>query len=752
MNSKGLLLLLITILTIPTPAYTAESPCVKVKNRPCVALVLGGGGARGGAHVGVIRQLEALKIPVDIVIGTSFGAFVGGLYASGHSPDDIERIFSELNWGAGFRDHVFRDEMPMRRKQQRDAFPMRLDLGLDTSGLKVPKGLLLGQAMNELVQQAYGLQADFVHFDQLAIPFRAVAANLSNRDTVVLAKGSLVASVQASMSIPGVVRPVVLNGLTLVDGGVANNLPISVAQQLGADHVIAVGIDAPLRPAEALDSAFAITEQLTSFLVKQVVSQQKALLRPTDILIEPNVKDIGTLDFAKVKHAIIAGEVAAKQSTDSLALLSTSPSQYKNWLVSHRRERIDKNQIDQVLLVNQTRLADSVIQQRLNIGTGETYNTEQLTDGLRRVYGLDTMERVSQELYLLPDGSRELKVTAEEKSWGPSYINFRFLLDDDFHTNRHMQLAGSYTLTNLSELGAEWHNELAVGTDKIFNSEIYWPVFTPSTYLTSSFKWHSETLILEDQQGLSMGEFFRRESIFSAGVGWNLSDHSAVEAGWLSRQGSYRLPTLLSVAFGDNKLPFDRNGLALSMRWDSLNDLSFPTRGFMFNGKREWLNDSFQSVNSSSVNTSIELVAAKGVNNHLLKTRWRYDKYKSAAEEVGLEQFSLGGLFNLSGYPKNFLYGSEVKFSSVIYMYKMHENRLSFFDSPLYVGTSIERGWVGENVWLPDNISKASWVWAGSIFAGWDSPIGPIFIGYGKAEDNYKDRADQFYLSIGQSY
>jgi NTE family protein len=240
------------VLYAAEPVAHQQQPCARVKDRPCIALVLGGGGARGGAHLGVIRQLEQQGIPIDLIVGTSIGAFIGGLYATGHSPDDIQYILDHLEWSTGFRDKVHRDEMPVRRKQQQDDYPIRLGLGLDSSGIKIP--------------EAYGAQLNHSHFDQLPIPFRAVAADLTNRETVVMSQGSLLQAVQASMSIPGVVRPMELNGRVLVDGGVANNLPVSIAKDLGADRIIAVAIDAPLLNKEQLDSAFAVTDQLTNFL------------------------------------------------------------------------------------------------------------------------------------------------------------------------------------------------------------------------------------------------------------------------------------------------------------------------------------------------------------------------------------------------------------------------------------------------------------------------------------------------------
>lgn len=168
-----------------------SGPCSRVQGRPCVALVLGGGGARGGAHVAVLRQLEAQQIPVDLIVGTSIGAFVGGLYAQGKTPAEIERLLLQLPWNEGFRDRVDRDEVPVRRKEQRDQFPINLDLGVGPEGLRVPKGILHGQAMAALLQQAYGLVPELGSFDQLAVPFRAVATDLTNREAVVLSQGNL---------------------------------------------------------------------------------------------------------------------------------------------------------------------------------------------------------------------------------------------------------------------------------------------------------------------------------------------------------------------------------------------------------------------------------------------------------------------------------------------------------------------------------------------------------------------------------
>ncbi|MBT1065522.1 patatin-like phospholipase family protein [Bowmanella sp. Y26] len=748
---RSFFILVLSLVILPLRAES-PLPCEKVEGRPCIALVLGGGGARGGAHLGVIRELEARQIPVDLVVGTSIGAFVGGLYASGKSPDEIADILHDLNWGDGFRDQVYRDEMPMRRKQQRDEYPIRLELGVGLEGVRVPKGVLAGQAMADLVEQAFGVQSDWVHFDRMPIPFRAVATDLTNSDEVVLEKGSLLAAVQASMSIPGVVRPMKLDGKLLVDGGVANNLPVSIAKALGADRVIAVNIDGPLKSAEQLDSAFAITEQLTSFLVRQGVLKQLALLQETDLHLRPQIDDIGTLDFFRLEEAVAAGRLIANQHAEQLLDFSQDADSYQYWLSSHRNALVSEMAINRLILDNQSRLDDDVLIERLGYQDGKALDSKQLREGIRSMYGLDTLERVSYQLYHTDEKETTMVLKAEEKSWGPGYLNFRFRLEDDFGSNRHVQLGASYTLTNLSKLGAEWHSELALGTDKLLSSELYWPVLSPATFVTGKMVRESGALVVEDSRGLSLGDFYKEQLMLSVDAGWNISDDAVLKAGWIDKNGSYRLPAALASSFGYKHLHYDRRGPQFAFAWDTLDNSAFPTRGIKLSAVYQWLDDRFADEHSDSVNQSWELVGAHQWRSHLLKTRWRFEQYESDDGDIALEQYSLGGLFNLSGYPKNYLFGPKVAFGSLIYMYKLHEDKFGFFKSPLYLGMSVERGRVEDNWLQPDINRTAPWIWAGSIFAGWDSPIGPVFLGYGQAEAEYQDSAYQLYLSLGQTY
>lgn len=730
---------------------SVSGPCQQVQGRPCTALVLGGGGARGGAHIAVLRQLEAQQIPVDVIIGTSIGAFVGGLYAQGKTPADIEQLLLQLPWNEGFRDRVDRDEVPARRKDQRDQFPINLDLGVGPEGLRVPKGILHGQAMALLLQQAYGLVPELSSFDQLAIPFRAVATDLTNREAVVLSQGNLLHAVQASMSIPGVVQPMQLQNRLLVDGGVANNLPVSVAKALGAKRVIAVSIDSPMLAGHELTSAMAVTEQLTNFLVAEAVSRQLSLLSPMDVLIRPQLKTVGTLDFDKMPQAIAAGEVAAAAAREALGKLS-QPAAYDHW---QQQRRVPPQQIElaAVTLENRTEMADERILQRFGIPLAEPVSLQSLQQGIRRIYGLDTLEHVSSTLQQEPDGLQRLLLKAEPKSWGPAYLNFRLQLEDDFENTHNYQLAAAHLWTGLSEYGASWQNAVALGTDKQLASTLYWPLGLSNFFAELNAEQNHTIFALEDDSGRSSGELSQRELALRAALGWEPKDPLQVSIGLQRRDGRFRLPLVLAQQLPYDSLPYLRQGSLWQVSYDTLDSRSFPSRGLRIEANWQRLHDDYLNVRSRSETYGLQAQAATQWQSHILRGRVRFDRVDGPADLVELDQFSLGGLLNLSGYPKNYLFGSEIQFASLVYQYQWPDSRLSLFKAPFYLGTSLERGLVRQSRFSAfRDVQVGDWVWAGSVFAGWDSPLGPLYLGYGQAESDATEQPYRFYLSLGQTF
>lgn len=294
--------------------------------QPIIGLVLSGGGARGLARIGVIQALEEKNIRIDAIVGTSMGAIVGALYASGKNSSELKEIALSLDWNSAFSDKPQRSRFLFRRKQESREYLTVTLATLRGGESSLPRGMIQGQNLQQMLQKQFFHVSDIQNFDNLKIPFRAVAGDLVTGDAIVFEEGSLSTVVQASMSIAGLFAPVEINGQILVDGGIANNLPIDVAKAMGVDYVIAVDIATPLYQAEDLESIIPIVEQLTTLLTFNQQKKQLALLESSDLLVTPQLGDISTVDFGKADIAITLGYEAMQQHAETLqAFAARSP-------------------------------------------------------------------------------------------------------------------------------------------------------------------------------------------------------------------------------------------------------------------------------------------------------------------------------------------------------------------------------------------------------------------------------------------
>ena len=289
----------VVLLLVLAALWTAPVALATESGRPRIGLALGGGGARGIAHIGVLKRLEEMRVPVDCIAGTSMGSIIGGLYASGMSLDQMSATLQDIDWPQIFTDGPPRADLPFRVKEEQRVL-LNAEVGLKQGKVQLPKGLLEGQNLLLLLEEL-SLPAASVHdFDKLRIPYRAVAADLATGEAVVLGSGELAKAMRASMSIPSALVPVELNGKILVDGGVANNVPVNVARELcRPDVIIAVNVGAPLAPADQLTSVLSVTEQLTNFLTVGNTNQQLRTLGRKDVLIVPEPVSYTHLDVYK---------------------------------------------------------------------------------------------------------------------------------------------------------------------------------------------------------------------------------------------------------------------------------------------------------------------------------------------------------------------------------------------------------------------------------------------------------------------
>ena len=320
--------------------------------------------------MGVLKVLQELRIPIDYVAGTSMGSVVGGLYASGMNADEIEREIRAMDWDDLFLDDPARQDRTFRRKRDDDLYAFKAKIGVGEGEIKIPLAYIRGQKfdlmLNRLTLPVVGID----DFDRLPVPYRAVATDLETGKEVVLAKGNLARSIRASLAVPAAFDPVEIDGRLLVDGGLANNVPVSVARSMGADVFIVVNVGSGLFKRDEIHSALDVTAQLTNFLFTLNTEQQLATLGPSDVLIVPPLGDFSGGDFEHAADAIPIGESAAREASDALRRYSVSEEDYARYLASRDRARSGVPQIDFVRTENQSRLDDAVIGRRISAHTG----------------------------------------------------------------------------------------------------------------------------------------------------------------------------------------------------------------------------------------------------------------------------------------------------------------------------------------------------------------------------------------------
>jgi NTE family protein len=294
--------------------------------RPKICLVLSGGGARGAAHVGVIKVLEELRVPVHCIAGTSMGALVGASYASGSSVAEMEEILKEINAELLFKDNPPREERPVRRKQE-DYKPFFGPEFGATTGVLLPKGIVTGVQLETVLRRLTKAKG-YHQFDRLPIPYRAVATDLVTGKAVVFHDGELANVMLASMSVPGAVAPAEFGGMMLVDGMLTSNLPVDAARKMGADVIIAVNVGTPLLKRDELTSLLGVTSQMLNILTEQNVQASIDSLKPADILISPDLSQYSTGAFDDLPKIAPLGEAAARKVADRLAQLALPEAEF----------------------------------------------------------------------------------------------------------------------------------------------------------------------------------------------------------------------------------------------------------------------------------------------------------------------------------------------------------------------------------------------------------------------------------------
>jgi NTE family protein len=722
---------------------SGESSAAKSGNggRPKIGLALSGGGARGAAHIGVLRVLEEHRIPVDFIAGTSMGALVGGLYAAGRTPEQLETLISRIDWKDAFNDWIPRKDRSFRRKRDDDFYLVRHKPGLSGVRLKFPPGILDGQKIDLLLKK-YSLPAVAVRdFDDLGIPYRAVATDLATGEAVVIGNGDLALAMRASMSLPAVFAPREIGGRLLVDGGISSNLPIDVVRRMGADVVIAVDISTPLSERRQLQSVLDVTEQITNILTRRGADLQIASLTDKDIFIRPDLGDITTASFERAAEAIPIGAAAAEAVLDELMPLSVSEKEYRAHMndrgrgpASHAKPA-SSPVIDRVRIVNRSRLADGVITATLGINSGEPLDIVRLEKDLEQLYGLELFESVYYDITGEP-GHTELEVSARERSWGPNYLQFGVAIFEDFE-GPNFNLAAAYTRTAVNSLNGEWRTGFQVGQEPGVFTEFHQPLDRRlRKFIHAQASFIEEADNVYDSEGNKLSELGVRRYGAGLAVGRELGTWGEIRAGAVRETGE------IGVQVGDPEQPdtrFETGEVFLQLFLDELDNVNFPRSGGDLRiritaGLEELGSD--QDYEQGYVDGSYAYTAGRLTG--LLGGLFAVTRYSDAPYQ---RLYRLGGFTRLSGLEENELQGQHAALlSCIITRQVLNTNLLS-----LNGGLSFEYGNVFQE---RDDMEFENGIAAGSIFLGIDTLIGPIYLAYGRAEGG----RGNFYFVLGQSF
>lgn len=701
-----------------------------------VGLALGGGGARGAAHIGVLQELQRLRIPIDAIAGTSMGAIVGGLYASGKSPDELQHLVESVDWAEAFNDRSKREHRKYRRKQDDAEYSIPLELGLRDGKLRLPKGLIQGQKLalilREQLLHVYGV----VDFDDLPTPFRAVASDIETGDAYVMSGGDMELAIRASMSAPGIFSPVLVDGHMLVDGGLVGNVPVSVVRDMDVDIIIAVDVEFPLYPPEDLQSALAITEQMLTILIRKETLRELSGLADEDFLIRPELGVYASTNFHDIAQTIGPGSAATQAISERLADLSVSEEEYRRHLESRKIRDQAISSIDFVRVIDEGRVAEQVLKSQILTAAGDPVDAARFARDAEIIFGLDRYEQVSYRL-VEDDGATGVEFETRLKSWGPNILNFGITLEDDFEGATAINVSGRLTRTGYNSGGAEWRTDLQLGTDLKFKSEFYQPLGRGSRYFIAPQVSFEQGNINAFSSGSSIARYRIGEIEAAIDMGRELGRWGEL------RIGAFRGTGIGRLKVGDPNLPnfeFESGGVQARLAVDTFDDALIPKSGAKFN--LDW-RMSRPGFGADSNFDTVESAFDKAWSWHQNTLRFGLE-YATTIQSDDLIQnfFPLGGFLRLSGLERGEISGPHAGLARLIYYRKVDETGGGIFDMPLYIGGSIEAG----NVWQSrSDISLDSMIMNASLFAGLDTYIGPIFLAAGFAENG----DTSFYLFLG---
>ncbi len=737
----------------PPPGQKAPTPAADQAQRPRLGLVLSGGGARGLAHVGVLKVLEREHIPVDIVTGTSMGAIIGGLYASGMTAEDLDRELSRIAWDRLFANRVDRQDLSQRRKEEDFEFSATIEFGLRDGEIRVPTGTLSSRGLEALLRRLTLPVRNVRQFDQLPTPFRAVATDMENGHERILAEGDLALALRSSMSVPGVFAPVEWEDRILGDGGLVNNLPVDVARDMGAARLIAVNVGTPVGGRETLNSLIGLTAQMINILTEQNVQRSIASMSAgEDLLITPKLGALTSGDFDKAREFIRAGEEAAEALLPQLRAYAVDEKTYADWRIARIGQKPPGVVLAAVKLEGSANTNPERFRSQLESKPGQGFNNERAERDMRFLASSGDYDRVDYHVEERPEGET-LVFNMEDKPWGPNYFRVGMDLSTDSGGDSFFNLRVSHNRHWLTSKGTEWRNQITIGETPRLYTELYHPLglklgVADDWFVSAWGEVNQRKQIVYDDNDpddarLGQARLVRRNGSLGLDIGQPWGRWGEVRLGVISqvRHAKPDLITVTSPEMGKLRWTSYERGFRLRTVVDQLDYANFPQHGYRFTVEAQGGRQDNRNLSSGRfLRLNMDGNTVRSFGGHTLSLYARAVASQQP-DDTGLGGYTLGGFHQLSGYNPNELSGNSLLFTRATYYRRLNDSPL--FSRGFFIGGTLEAG----NTWLSRrDINIKDLRYAGSIFLGSDTGLGPLYVGIGYAPKG----GTAFYVFIGR--
>jgi len=709
MHMKKSPVLLILALLLPGPVLATDGHRT--------ALVLGGGGARGSAHIGVLEVLERERVPVDCVVGTSMGGLVAGSYAAGLSPKAMREKLSKADWADMFLDLADYSQISYRKKKIGWRYLTGTEIGITDQGMQIQPGMVAGEKIKLFFNQLVDADLGEREIQELPLPLAIVATDIGTGARVVIRNGSLTAAMRASMSVPGLMAPVEHQNRKLVDGGLVDNVPVKVGRDLcQADRVIVVNVGSPLRSADSIGSLLSVTGQMIGILTQQNVDNSLAGLTASDIYIEPELGNITATNFMLYEEAADIGKKAAEKQVVALRTLSVDEQTYAAWKDKNTDKRKREIYIDKVVIMPVTLVHPDYVARQIEQQEGALFDRVKLEQDLIRTYGDGFYDNVDYRI-INKDQKNILEITAKEKNWSSDYIAFGFSLENEHRQGSNFNLRSAYRNTWLNSYGGEFFAAVNVGNEPSIEFDYYQPLNHRQEYFVEPRYFREREVIGIFSDDTELAKYKLDTSYSELMLGANVGIFGEATVGW--REYHIRGNADVSaVTLPDVDETF--GGTLFALNLDRRNRIYFPSRG--------WRSDItfFDSRQEGYSKLSIDLSGAYKLGEYVFAGRAAYTG-SLHGELPFYDGVKLGGLFNLSGYANNQILGDD-SFYTHIRAERILGRMPLGLNGDLRVGFGLEAAKLQTNYTMPE---EEGWLESGVIYLGGETPLGPLYLGYG---------------------